>query len=78
MPTILRIGPYRFLFYANENREPHHIHVQRERMLAKFWLQAVALASSVGFAAPEINRLLHLVNEHQSKFVEAWNEFFGA
>ena len=37
MPTVLRIGTYRFFFYANENSEPHHIHVQRERALAKFW-----------------------------------------
>ena len=33
-PTVLRIGAYRFFFYANENSEPHHIHVQRERDVA--------------------------------------------
>ncbi len=42
MPTILRIGPYRFFFYSNEKGEPSHIHVQRERFLAKFWLNPVA------------------------------------
>ena len=36
MPTVLRIGAYRFFFYANENSELHHIHIQRERALAKF------------------------------------------
>ena len=49
MPTVLRIGPYRFFFYANENGEPHHIHVQQDRMLAKFWLTPVSLARSTGF-----------------------------
>lgn len=77
MPTVLRIDGYRFFFYANENGEPCHIHVQRERMLAKFWLRPVALASSSGFAAHELKKLLGLVSEHQERFVEAWNEFFG-
>lgn len=78
MPTVLRVGPYRFFFYANENNEPRHIHVQRDKMLAKFWLQPVALASSVGFPAQELSKLLRLVEEHQRKFVETWNEFFRA
>lgn len=78
MPTILRIGPYRFFFYSNENNEPAHIHVQRERALAKFWLEPVALASSAGFPAQELTRLSRLVQENATTFVEAWNEFFGA
>lgn len=78
MPTVLRIGGYRFFFYANENNELRHIHVQRERMLAKFWLQPVALASSTGFASHELKRLMRLVEEHQQTFVEAWDGFFGA
>jgi hypothetical protein len=78
VPTVLRIGSYRFFFYANENNEPSHIHVQSGRMLAKFWLQPVALASSTGFPAHELNRLMRLVEEHQQTLVEAWNAFFGA
>ena len=78
MPTVLRIGAYRFFFYANENSEPHHIHVQRERALAKFWLRPVSLASSIGFPAQELNKLLCMVEAHQQIFVEAWNEFFDA
>jgi hypothetical protein len=46
-PTIRRIGPYRFFFFANESGEPAHVHVQRERMLAKFWLEPIELARSV-------------------------------
>lgn len=77
MPTVLRVGGYRFYFYANENAEPAHIHVQRERLLAKFWLQPVSFASSSGFAAHELKNLIGLVEEHQQALVEAWNEFFG-
>lgn len=28
MPTVLRIGPFRFFFYSNENNELPHIHVE--------------------------------------------------
>ena len=78
MPTVLRIGAYRFFFYANEGSEPAHIHIQSGRSLAKFWIRPVALASSTGFAASELNKLHGLVREHEQFFKEAWNEFFGA
>ena len=57
MPTILRIGPYRFFFYAGDRNEPQHIHVERDENLAKFWLRPTRLQSSGGFARREINRI---------------------
>ena len=75
MPTVLRIGPYRFFFYSNEQGEPPHIHIQRERSLAKFWLSPISLASSTRFAPKELRDLQKLVHEHQSKLQEAWNEY---
>lgn len=78
MPTVLRIGAYRFFFYSNEQGEPRHIHVQQQNMLANFWLQPVALASSSGFSAQDLRKLGELVTTHQTTFTEAWNEFFGA
>jgi hypothetical protein len=78
MPTVLRIGPYRFFFYSNENGESPHIHIQRERMLAKFWLQPVALASSTQFSSKELRKLEQLVFENRSAFLEAWNGYFGS
>lgn len=77
MPTVLKIGPFRFFFYANEGQEPAHIHVQADNRLAKFWLQPVNLASSIGFNAKELNQLLGLVREYEVLFLEAWNDFFN-
>jgi Domain of unknown function (DUF4160) len=77
MPTVLRIGAFRFFFYANEGQEPAHIHVQADNRLAKFWLQPVNLANSVGFNAKELNQLLGLVRENETLFSEAWNDFFN-
>jgi hypothetical protein len=78
MPTILRIGPYRFFFYSNENGEPAHIHIQRERMLAKFWLKPVVLASSTRFSSQELKQLETMVTENQVTLLEAWNEYFSS
>lgn len=77
MPTVLRIGPYRFFFYSNEKGEPPHIHVQRERFLAKFWLNPVALAGSKRFASHELRTIQKHVEENRKKFLEAWNEYVG-
>ncbi len=74
MPTIERIGPYRFFFYSNEGDEPPHIHVRRERMLAKFWLREVSLASSRGFAAHELREIEAIVVSRRLQFLKAWNE----
>ena len=49
MPTVLRHGPYRFFFYSNEAGEPMHVHVARDRDVAKFWLEPVRLQRSGRF-----------------------------
>jgi hypothetical protein len=41
VPTILRLGPYRFLFYSVAGEEPSHVHVEQERNGAKFWIKPV-------------------------------------
>jgi hypothetical protein len=40
-PTVLQSGPYRFFFFASDRLEPPHIHVKRDKKLAKFWLAPV-------------------------------------
>ena len=70
MPTVHRFGPYRFFFYSDENRqtnEPPHVHVRSGNGSAKFWLEPVALALNLGFAAAELRRIERLVREHRRK-----------
>jgi hypothetical protein len=76
VPTIARLGPYRFFFYSGDRGEPRHVHVEREEMLAKFWLGGVSLAESKGFPAHELRSLARIVAEHRDEFVEAWDEHF--
>ncbi len=77
MPTVLRIGPYRFHFYSREGNEPPHIHVTREEMEAKFWLRPVSLASNHGFAKAELVRVEKLVDEHCQKLLDAYIQTHG-
>lgn len=77
MPAILRIGAYRFYFYSHEPNEPPHIHIDRDSLTAKFWLQPVSLAQNIGFPAKELRKLQSMVIEHQTQLLEAWYEYFG-
>jgi hypothetical protein len=78
VPSVLRSGSYRFYFYSHEPNEPAHIHVDRDDLSAKFWLQPVELARNLGFRPHELNRLERLVQEHRADFLEAWDEHIGA
>ena len=44
MPTVLRIGSFRFHFYSDERNEPPHIHVKTPDGECKFWLNPIRLA----------------------------------
>lgn len=77
MPTVMRIGPYRFYFFSHESNEPAHIHVDRDQQTAKFWLKPVHLARNLGYDAVELRKVQALVAEHQSKLLEAWYGYFG-
>jgi hypothetical protein len=75
MPTVLRVGPYRFHFYSAEAREPAHIHVARDDREAKYWLRPVALAANYGFSTAELRDLERLVIEHCDLLIAAYTAF---
>jgi hypothetical protein len=77
MPTVLRAGPYRFYFWSSDAGEPRHVHVEREAMRAKFWLDPVRLQESGGFSRVELQRIRALVERHRSSLGGAWDDFFG-
>ena len=77
MPTVLRVGRYRFYFFSNEGEEPPHIHVKTERDQAKFWLEPIGLAANYGYRAHELTEIEQLVREHYAHLMEAWNEHLG-
>lgn len=76
MPTVLRIGPYRFFFYSGDRAEPPHIHIERDAHVAKFWLDPVRLHSSGGFRRRELRELAKMVEQNQAQLLRSWDEFF--
>jgi len=76
-PTVFREGPFRFFFFSRE--EPRlHVHVTSPDGEAKFWLEPeVVLARQHGFGASELERLEHLVIDHEQEIRDAWQRHFG-
>ena len=78
MPTVFQDGPYDFVFFSSDEREPPHIHVKRDRQIAKFWLRPISLAKNRGFRQHELNQIERLVVKHQRILLEAWNDYFSS
>ena len=77
MPTVLRVGAYRFFVYAGDREEPPHVHIERDDRVAKFWLDPVRLKSSGGFARIELQRIQRLVEQNEERLMRSWNEYFN-
>lgn len=77
MPTVLRNGPYRLFFYAGDRDEPPHVHVERDKNIAKFWLDPVRLQNSGGFSRTELNRIQKLVDDNREDLLRSWDEYFN-
>jgi hypothetical protein len=78
MPTVLRIGRYRFHFYSDERQEPPHIHVRAADGECKFWLEpTIALAVNRGIPAHELGRIEKLVFEYRETLRGAYREHFN-
>ena len=74
MPTVLRSGPYRVYFYSHDLIEPPHVHVDRDNLSAKFWLNPVALSRNLGFTPKELRAIERLLVENQAPLLAAWQE----
>ena len=75
MPTILKIGSYRFHFYSDEGNEPPHIHVATPAGECKFWLDPIRLARNKGVSPRTVRNIEKLVFENQNLLMEKYNEF---
>ncbi|MCF7996989.1 MAG: DUF4160 domain-containing protein [Chromatiaceae bacterium] len=78
MPSTKCIpGPYRFFFYSFDCVEQKHVHVQRDIMICKFWLETISLAKNSGFSPKELNVIRKLVISHSQQITVAWHEHCG-
>ena len=80
MPVVFQYRGFRFFFYSNEGtpREPVHIHVGKDGLEAKFWLEPeIRMAYNDGYNARTLRELLEFVELNRDRIERAWNEFFG-
>ncbi len=75
MPTVLRIGRYRFHFYSDERGEPPHIHVATAEGECKFWLEPIMLAHNRGLRLDAVREAERLVYEHAEVLREKYREY---
>ena len=76
MPTTLRLGPYRLYFYSYDCDEPRHMHVDRENLSAKFWLDPyVLLEQNHGYRRNELRRLERLIRDNLETLRHEWDAF---
>ena len=78
MPTVLIYKNYRLFFFSNENREPIHIHIEKDEKYAKFWVEPVALAKSIGFRSDELSEIRQIIESNIKLIKTKWDEHFNS
>lgn len=81
MPTALRTGPYRIYFYTYDCDEPRHMrhmHIDRERRSAKFWLDPnMALEENHGYSRKELRGIEHILRDNLEVLRNKWVTFYS-
>ena len=77
MAPSVRIGPYRVRFYASDRGERPHVHVLRDNLMAKIWLDTLSVAENRGFGEREIRQVRRTIRERREAFLEHWHDFFA-
>jgi len=75
VPTLLRIGPYRFLFHSREH-DPPHIHVESSSGKAVVTLTPIRMTDSKGYTRRETRQIYETVLIHRRAFLDRWHEHF--
>ena len=75
MPTVLRVGRFRFHFYSDESREPAHIHVRSPQGECRFWLEPIVLSHNRGMGAHDLREIERLVFEYRDLLTQKYHEY---
>lgn len=75
MPTVLRIGPYRFHFYSDELNEPPHILVATSDGECKFWLDPIKIARNMNLKPTVLRQIERLVFENKDFLMAKYLEY---
>ena len=75
MPTVLRIGSFRFHFYSDESDEPPHIHIATPDGECKFWLEPIRLARNKGVSPRDVRMIERHVFENHDFLLGKYYEY---
>jgi hypothetical protein len=79
MPTILYVMGWRFFFYANEGKEPIHIHCQKAEKECKYWLDILNFdlveAYSYNMNKKDKRQVKKIIFEYFEFIENEWNKF---
>ena len=77
MPTIFKFFGMQFYFWSNEH-EPIHIHVRKDRCLAKFVIEPdIELIENKGFKPQELRLAENIIEENKDVIVTNWKTYFN-
>lgn len=80
MPTVLFILGWRLYFYANENMELIHIHVEKGDMEGKYWILEDEVDVKEDFTynmSPKDKREIRkIIFQNFDLIIDSWNTFF--
>jgi hypothetical protein len=76
VPTVLRIGSYRFHFVSADLREPPHIHVVSPDGQVKFWLAPIEVDTTrrTSIRPEDVRDIERHIRENQALLLESWND----
>ena len=67
--------PWRVSFYSFDRSERRHVHVSRDRMECKFWVEPnVQLAWNRGFAEHELGDILRTIQQNLVLILNAYEQ----
>ena len=80
MPTVLFILGWRLYFYANESKEPIHIHAEKGNMEGKYWILVDEMELKEEYIynmSPKDKReVKKIIFQNFDTLVDSWNNFF--
>jgi len=75
MPTVLRIGGYRFFFFSDEHL-PMHIHIEKADSYVRIEIETLKVTDSYNISHKEVKKLKRFVEENREVLKGAWNAYF--
>jgi Domain of unknown function (DUF4160) len=58
--------------------EPPHVHVARDALRAKFWLEPLEVVRAGEFNARELRVIQAILEDNREALLETWNGYFGS